>query len=158
MSTYRYFEDFHAGQEIDLGTRSVSAQEIVAFARQFDPQPFHIDPAAAAESHFGGLVASGWHTCSMMMRMVVDGVMRDSSSMGSPGVEDIRWLKPVHAGDTLRVRYLTTRVRASNSKPDRGLVWSKWVATNQRGEQVCIVEGMGLFGRSPAGRAGDGGA
>jgi acyl dehydratase len=149
-----YFEDFHPGQEIDLGTRSVTEEEIIAFARQFDPQPFHIDHDAAAGSIFGGVIASGWHTCSMMMRMVVDGLMARSASMGSPGVDSVRWLRPVRPGDTLHVRYLTQDVRASNSRPDRGVVWSKWVATNQHGEQVCTVEGMSMFARRPAG-AGD---
>jgi acyl dehydratase len=151
MSKHWYFEDFYAGQEIDLGTRTVSEDEIIAFARQFDPQPFHVDREAAAKSIYGGVIASGWHTCSMMMRMVVDGLMCEASSMGSPGLDGVRWLLPVRAGDTLRVRYLTKEVKASASKPDRGVVWSKWVATNQRGEDVCTIEGMGMFGRRPAG-------
>jgi acyl dehydratase len=142
-----YFEDFHPGQEIDLGTRTVSEEEIIAFAREYDPQPFHTDRAAAAGSIYGGVIASGWHTCSMMMRMVVDNLMAKASSMGSPGLDKVRWLRPVRAGDTLHVRYLTQDVRASSSKPDRGVVWSKWVATNQHGEEVCTVEGMGMFAR-----------
>jgi acyl dehydratase len=145
-----YFEDFYPGQEIDLGTRGVNEEEIIAFATQFDPQPFHIDREAAAHSIYGGVIASGWHTVSMMMRLVVDGFIGGSSSMGSPGVDNVRWLVPVRAGDTLRVRYVTTAVKASASKPDRGVVWSKWVATNQRGEDVCTVEGAGMFGRRPA--------
>jgi acyl dehydratase len=149
MKTEWYFEDFFAGQEIDLGTRTVSEDEIIAFASQFDPQPFHIDREAAAQSIYGGVIASGWHTCSMMMRMVVDGLMAKSSSMGSPGLDGVRWLAPVRAGDTLNVRYQTTQVKASNSKPDRGVVWSKWVAINQHGETVCTVEGMGMFARKP---------
>jgi acyl dehydratase len=149
-----YFEDFYPGQEIDLGTCSVTEEEIIAFATQFDPQPFHVDKEAAAHSIYGGVIASGWHTCSMMMRLVVDGLMADASSMGSPGIDDVRWLLPVRGGDTLRVRYVTTKVKASASKPDRGLVWSKWVATNQRGEDVCTVEGVGMLGRRTA-AAGD---
>ncbi|WP_051971428.1 MaoC family dehydratase [Massilia sp. 9096] len=149
-----YFEDFYPGQEIDLGTRPVKEDEIIAFASQFDPQPFHVDRAAAAASIYGGVIASGWHTCSMMMRMVVDGLMARSSSMGSPGLDDVRWLAPVRAGDTLHVRYQTVRVKASASKPDRGVVWSKWVASNQHGATVCTVEGMGMFARrQEAGRA-----
>ncbi len=150
MSVEWTFEDFHPGQEIDLGTRSVTEEEIVAFAMRFDPQPFHIDREAAAQSIYGGVIASGWHTCSMMMRMVVDGLMAKSSSMGSPGLEGVRWLAPVRAGDTLNVRYQTTRVKASNSKPDRGVVWSTWVAVNQHGETVCTVEGMGMFRKRSA--------
>jgi acyl dehydratase len=148
-----YFEDFTEGQEIVLGGRLVTEEEIIAFATQFDPQPFHIDHDAAARSIFGRLAVSGWHTCSMMMRLVVDGILNDSSSMGSPGLDSIRWLKPVYAGDTLTVTYLTKEVRPSNSKPDRGVVVSVWKATNQHGELVATVEGMGMFGRRPAGAA-----
>lgn len=149
MKRQWYFEDFQPGQEIDLGARHVSEAEIIDFARQYDPQPFHVDPDAAAGSIYGGVIASGWHTCSMMMRMVVDGLMCSSSSMGSPGLDGVRWLRPLRAGDTIRVRYLTTAVKASNSRPDRGVVWSKWIATNQHGEDVCTIEGMGMFGKRP---------
>jgi acyl dehydratase len=151
MSKQWYFEDFHEGQVIELGERRVSEDEIIAFARQFDPQPFHVDREAAAQSIYGGVIASGWHTCSMMMRIVCDGLMCTASSMGSPGLDSVRWLQPVRAGDTLSVRYVTTKVKASSSKPDRGVVWSKWVATNQHGEDVCTIEGMGMFGRRPGG-------
>ena len=144
-----YFEDFFVGQEIPLGARTVGEEEIVAFARQFDPQPFHVDHDAAGASIFGGVIASGWHTCSMMMRLVVDGLMSESSSMGSPGLDKVRWLLPVRAGDTLRVSYVTTEVKASVSRPDRGVVWSRWQAHNQHDELVCIIEGMGMFGRRP---------
>ena len=149
MKDYWYFEDFEPGQDIDLGTRTVTEEEIVAFARAYDPQPFHVDRDAAAQSIYGGVIASGWHTCSMMMRMVVDGLMNRSSGMGSPGLEGVRWLAPVRAGDTLSVHYQTVKVKASASKPDRGVVWSRWVAINQHGETVCTVEGMGMFGRRP---------
>jgi acyl dehydratase len=149
MKDYWYFEDFEPGQDIDLGTRTVTEDEIVAFARDFDPQPFHVDRAAAADSIYGSVIASGWHTCGMMMRMVVDGLLNRSASMGSPGLDGVRWLAPVRAGDTLNVRYRTVQVKASTSKPDRGVVWSKWVAINQHGETVCTVEGMGMFGRRP---------
>ncbi len=144
-----YFEDFYEGQELSMGSKTVTEEEIIAFARQFDPQPFHIDHEAAASSHFGGVIASGWHTCSMMMRLVVDGLMTRSSAMGSPGLEKVRWIKPVRPGDTLHVSYLTQQVRASDSKPDRGVVWSKWQAVNQHGELVATIEGMGMFGRRP---------
>jgi acyl dehydratase len=153
MKDYWYFEDFEPGQDIDLGTRTVTEEEIVAFAREFDPQPFHVDHDAAAASIFGGVIASGWHTCSMMMRMVVDGLMNRAAGMGSPGLEGVRWLAPVRAGDTLNVHYRTTQVKASTSKPDRGVVWSQWVAINQHGETVCTVEGMGMFGRRPGAEA-----
>lgn len=146
-----HFEDFFEGQEIDLGERKVTEAEIVAFARAYDPQPFHIDAAAAGESLYGGLIASGWHTCSMMMRMVVDGLLAHASGMGSPGLDGVRWLQPVRGGDTLRVRYLTRRVKASNTRPDRGVVWSTWTATNQHGVEVCTVDGMSMYGRRPTG-------
>ena len=144
-----YFEDFFVGQEIALGSRTVTEAEIIAFATEFDPQPFHVDHDAAAASMYGAVIASGWHTCSMMMRMVVDGMMATSSSMGSPGLDKVRWLAPVRAGDTISVSYVTTAVKASASKPDRGVVWSMWRAVNQDGELVCTIEGMGMFGRRP---------
>lgn len=144
-----YFEDFHPGQEIDLGRRSVTEAEILAFAREFDPQSFHIDAQAAEASHFGSLIASGWHTCSMMMRMVVDGLFASAAGMGSPGVDGIRWLQPVRAGDTLHVRYITRQVKPSNTRPDRGVVWSTWIATNQHGVEVCTIDGMSMLGRRP---------
>jgi acyl dehydratase len=156
MKEYWYFEDFEPGQDIDLGTRTVTEDEIVAFARAYDPQPFHVDHDAAAQSIYGGVIASGWHTCAMMMRLVVDGLLGRSSSMGSPGLEGVRWLAPVRAGDTLNVRYRTVQVKASASKPDRGVVWSMWVAVNQHGETVCTIEGMGMFGRRPGGECRDG--
>ncbi|UOD28827.1 MaoC family dehydratase [Massilia violaceinigra] len=144
-----FFEDFHVGQEIVVGSRTVTEEEIIAFATQFDPQPFHVDHDAAAASIFGSVIASGWHTCSMMMRMVVDSVLGSSSSMGSPGLDKVRWLQPVRAGDTLSVTYITTQLKASSSRPDRGVVWSTWQAANQHGEVVCTIEGMGMFGRRP---------
>jgi len=153
MKEYWYFDDFAPGQDIDLGTRTVTEEEIVAFARAYDPQPFHVDRDAAAHSIYGGVIASGWHTCGMMMRMVVDGLLNRSASMGSPGLDGVRWLAPVRAGDTLNVRYQTVQVKASRSKPDRGVVWSKWVAINQHGQTVCTVEGMGMFGRRPGGES-----
>lgn len=145
-----YFEDFHPGQQIDLGERTVTEAEILAFAREFDPQSFHVDRDAAEASLYGGLIASGWHTCSMMMRMVVDGLLNAAEGMGSPGLDGVRWLQPVRAGDTLQVRYLTRQVKASNTKPDRGVVWSTWIATNQHGVDVCTVNGMSMYGRRPA--------
>ena len=150
MSSRRwYFEDFFPGQQIELGTRTVTEQEIIEFATDFDPQPFHVDREAARDSIFGGVIASGWHTCSMMMRIVVDSVLGNSASMGSPGLEKVRWILPVRPDDTLSVRYITTQVKASGSRPDRGVVWSTWEARNQDGELVCTVEGMGMYGRRP---------
>ena len=150
-----YFEDFTAGLEICLGQRHVTEEEIIAFATDFDPQPFHIDHQAAGKTIFKGVIASGWHTCSMMMRLVVDNLLRHSSSMGSPGLDSIRWIKPVRAGDTLNLTYQVKEVRASTSKPDRGIVISVWRVSNQHGEVVTTVEGMGMFGRRPAGEPTD---
>jgi acyl dehydratase len=147
---YWYFEDFTPGQEITLGSKLVTEGEVIAFARQFDPQPFHVDHQAAEQSIFKRLAASGWHTCGMMMRLVVDNLLSRSSSLGSPGLDEVRWLKPVYPGDTLTVSYFTKSVKASQSKPDRGVVVSIWKAVNQRGELVATVEGMGMFGRRPA--------
>lgn len=144
-----YFEDFEPGQTIEVGTRTVTEEEIIDFASRFDPQPFHVDKDAAAKSIYGGIIASGWHTCGMMMRMMVDNFLRQSSSMGSPGVDEIRWLKPVRAGDTLSVSTTILESRPSTSKPDRGVVMTQWHARNQNGELVATVKGMGMYGRRP---------
>src|SRR5690349_6800223 len=109
-------EDFSPGQVIELGSRSFTQQEMVAFARQFDPQPFHVDEAAARQSIYGGLIASGWHTVATLMRLMVDGYLSKSASMGSPGVDEIRWEKPVRAGDTLTARGTVQEVVPSKSK------------------------------------------
>jgi acyl dehydratase len=147
-----YFEDFEPGRVIPVGNRTLGEDEMIAFAQHFDPQPFHVDKEAAAKSHFGGLIASGWHTCSIMMRMMVDGFLSEAASMGSPGVDEIRWLKPVRAGDTLTVTATIMDVRASTSKPDRGVVHTMWEAKNQHGETVATVKGMGMYMRRPAPR------
>jgi acyl dehydratase len=149
MKKQWYFDDFVPGQEMELGERKVSEDEIIAFATQFDPQPFHIDKEAAAKSIYGGVIASGWHTCAMMMRIVLDGMACEEASMGSPGLDGVRWLLPVRAGDTLKVRYVTKEVKPSTSKPDRGVVFSTWIATNQHGEPVCTIEGKAMFRRRP---------
>lgn len=144
-----YFEDFEVGNVIEVGGYTVSEAEIIEFATRFDPQPFHIDAAAAAQSMFGGIIASGWHTCSMMMRLMVDGYMRNSSSLGSPGVDEVRWLKPVRGGDILTVRCAVLESVPSSSRPDRGVIFTQWEATNQRGELVATIKGRGMFGRRP---------
>ena len=144
-----YFEDFEVGKNYEVGSRLISEEEIIVFAKQFDPQPFHIDPEAAKASHFGGIVASGWHTCSLIMRQMVDGMLHDSSSMGSPGVDEIRWLKPVRGGDTLNISSRVLEARPSGSKLDRGVVVTQWEARNQHGELVATVKGMGMYGRRP---------
>lgn len=146
-----YFEDATPGAVLELGSRKVSEAEILAFARDFDPQPFHIDPEAAAQSIFGGIIASGWHTCALTMRLMVDGFLSRAASLGSPGVDNIRWLRPVRPGDTLTVRIVVLETRASQSKADRGAVRMRTEVTNQLGELVMTMESTGLIGRRPAG-------
>lgn len=139
------FEDFDTEQPIEVGSVTLTEEEIINFARQFDPQPFHIDHEAAEKSIYGGIIASGWHTCCLMMRLMVDGFLGDSTSMGSPGMDEVRWLKPVRGGDTLRVRCITLEKRPSSSKPDRGVVFSRWEAVNQHGEIVTTAKVMCMF-------------
>ena len=142
-----YFDDLTVGSVVDLGSKTVSEEEILRFAREFDPQPFHIDPQAAKDSIFGGLIASGWHTCSIAMRLMVDGLLANSSSLGSPGVEQIRWTRPVRPGDTLHAAVTVLEFRPSQSKPDRGTVKIRTEVTNQHGEQVMWMESFGMFAR-----------
>jgi acyl dehydratase len=144
-----YFEDFVVGRSIEVGQCKVTEEEIIAFATQFDPQPFHVDKEAAAKSMYGGIIASGWHTCGMMMRLMVDGILGDSASLGSPGLEEVRWIKPVRGGDTLTVSTTVLESRPSTSKPDRGVVLTIWEAKNQHGELVATVKGMGMYSRRP---------
>lgn len=144
-----YWEDFPVGDTMEMGSHTFTEAEIIDFARQFDPQPFHIDPAAAKNSFFRGLIASGWHTCAIAMRLMVDKYVARSASLGSPGLDNIRWLAPVRAGDTISYRRTTTAARASESKPGVGLLHSRWEATNQRGEMVMTMEGWGMFRRRP---------
>jgi acyl dehydratase len=150
MSTIEYYFDSVAvGAVLELGSRTVSEEEILAFAREFDPQPFHIDPEAAEKSLFGGIIASGWHTCSLTMRLMVDSFLSRAASLGSPGVEQIRWLRPVRPGDTISARIVVLDVRPSQSKPDRGAVKMRTEVTNQAGELVMTMESTGLVGRRP---------
>jgi acyl dehydratase len=146
----RYFEDFTPGQVFELGRRPITRDEIVAFAREFDPQPFHLDEAAARHTIFGGLIASGWHTAAITMRLLYDGLVHDTASLGSPGVDELRWLKPVRPGDVLSARLTVLECVPSRSKPDRGLVRSILELVNQHGEIVVSSKGMSLFGRRPA--------
>src|SRR5687767_10424109 len=137
----RYFEDFTPGQTIELGRHTITKDEIVAFARQFDPQVFHLDEEAAKQTIFGGLIASGWHTGSLMMRLLYEGVVKDTLSLGSPGVDELRWLKPVRPGDTLSARLTVTECVPSQSKLDRGIVKSTIELRNQHGEVVVSSKG-----------------
>jgi acyl dehydratase len=146
----RYFEDFKPGDVIELGSRTITKEAILAFARDFDPQVFHTDEEAARHTIFGGLIASGWHTGSLMMRLLYDGVIKDTISLGSPGFDELRWLKPVRPGDTLSGRMTVTESIPSRSKPDRGIVRSLMEMRNQHGEVVLTIHGMSLLGRRPA--------
>jgi acyl dehydratase len=143
----RHLENFHPGQIIDLGSHTLTEAEILEFARRYDPQPFHTDPDRAAASIYGGLIASGWHTCSLWMRLAVDGLIGDAASMGSPGLDTLRWLLPVRPGDTLRARYTVLDVTPSRSRPDRGIVRFRGEMLNQRDEIAMSLEGVGFFGR-----------
>jgi acyl dehydratase len=142
-----WWEDFKVGEAAELGRHTFTEDEIVAFARQFDPQPFHIDRAGAQQSVFGGLIASGWHTCAVGMRLMCDSLLRHTVSLGSPGIDEIRWLKPVRAGDTVAYRRVVLESRASTTRKGVGLVKQRWEAVNQHGELVLTVEAWGMFGR-----------
>jgi acyl dehydratase len=154
MSTPRaplqFWEDFPVGDVRDFGGLPVTREAMLEFARQFDPQPFHVDEDAARESLFGGLCASGWHTAAMAMRMMCDGYLLDSASLGSPGIDQLRWLRPVFPGDTLRVRMTVLAARPMASRPTVGLVQTRWDVRNQRDEPVMTMEGWGMFRRRPA--------
>ena len=132
----RYFDDYLPGAMYDCGSVSVSEDEIVSFARQFDPQPIHVDPGAAAGGPFGGLVASGWHTAALVMRQLVDHYLPEEASLGSPGLDEMRWPDPVRPGDTLRVRASVVETRRSLSRPDRGIMRTAIEAVNQDGRTV----------------------
>ena len=145
-----YFEDFKVGDVIPMGQRTLTAEEIISFAREYDPQPFHVDETAAKDSLFGGLIASGWHTCCLMMRMMCDSHLNESASMGAPGLDNIRWLLPVRPGDTLTAQRVIQEARVSQSRPEVGIIKSRWEVRNQKDEMVMTIEGYGMFGRRPA--------
>jgi acyl dehydratase len=143
----RYFEDFSVGETLDCGARTVTREEIVEFARVYDPQPFHLDDAAAERTIYGGLIASGWQTASITHGLFVRAVGGDMASMGSPGVDELRWLLPVRPGDTLSVRCVVLELTPSRSKPDRGSVRVAYETRNQRGELVMAMIGRGIIAR-----------
>jgi len=150
----RYFEDYTPGSVVTYGPIEVDAAEIIEFARRFDPQAFHVDPERAAAGPFGGLVASGWHTAAMMMRVLVDRYLSRVASLGSPGVDELRWLAPVRPGDRLWVRITVLEARRSRSKPDRGLVRSLIEVCSERGDILMTVKAMTLMlCRNPADQA-----
>ncbi len=139
------FEDLAEGRVIPLGSKTVEAEEIVGFAAEFDPQPMHLDEAAGRASLLGGLAASGWHTCAMFMRLLCDGFLLDSTSQGSPGLDYVRWKRPVLAGDRLTARCIVQSARLSRSRPTLGLVTIRSEMQNQRGEIVLELENTGMF-------------
>ena len=142
-----YWEDFEVGRVREFGRYEVTRAEVLEFAGRFDPQPFHLDDAAAAGSLFGRLAASGWHTAALAMRMMCDGYLLDSASLGSPGVEKLTWPAPVYPGDVLSVRNTVLESRPLASRPEVGLVKSRNEVLNQHGQVVLSMEGFGFFRR-----------
>ena len=144
-----YWEDFPVGHTLDFGGLPVSREAVIEFARQFDPQAFHLSDEGGEASLFGGLCASGWHSCAMAMRMMCDAYLLNSASLGSPGIDNLRWLKPVFPGDVLRMRLDVLEARPMTSKPDVGLVRTRWSMRNQHDTPVLTMEGWGMFRRRP---------
>ena len=142
-----FWEDFPVGHVMAFGAMPVTDEAVSAFAQQFDPQPFHLDEAAAEASLFGRLCASGWHTCAMAMRMMCDGYLLQSASLGSPGIDNLRWLKPVFPGDVLNMQVEVTESRPMASRPTVGLTRLCWTVRNQHQDPVLTMEGWGMFGR-----------
>lgn len=140
-----FWEDVDAGGVTEYGSIIVTREDIIAFARRYDPQSFHVNEAAAREHPFGGLIASGLHTASVCMRLLVDNVLVDAASLGSPGIRRLRWPQPVRPGDTLRVRQHTLSKRRSRSRPDVGLLDNRFEVLNQRDEVVMIMESTALM-------------
>jgi len=145
----RYFEDFQVGQVHELGSYVVSREEILAFARQYDPQPFHLDDEAGRQSIFGSIIASGWQTAAICHRLLVESLLKSSASMGSPGLDELRWLLPVKPGDTISASIEVLAVTPSRSKPDRGSLKTRMEVRNQRGEVVMTETASVLFRRRP---------
>jgi acyl dehydratase len=141
----RYFEDYLVGEIAEFGDYEITSEEIIAFAKRYDPQLFHTDPEAATQSSFGGLVASGWMSAGVLMRLLVDHYISPLASMGSPGVDELRWHKPVKPGDRLHARVEVVGKRRSRSKPDRGLIHFVQQGLNQEGELVISFKGMGMY-------------
>ena len=140
----RYFEDYVEGSTFEYGEISLTAEEIMEFARRFDPQPIHVDPEYAARGPFSGLIASGWHTAGVMMRLLADHFISHVASMASPGVDEIRWFIPVRPGDTLSIRVTVLETRRSRSKPDRGIVRSLVEVLNQNKEVVMSLKPVSM--------------
>lgn len=147
----QYFEDIEVGQKASFGRYDVTREEVIAFAGKFDPQPFHLSDEAAAETHFGRLSASGWHTCAMTMSMVVENLKANKQAgLGSPGIDELRWLKPVYPGDTLRCETEIIEKRASRSRPEMGSFRSRMTVINQDDVPVMTFTSIGLIRTRPA--------
>ena len=149
MSFRFYWEDFPAGRSFEYGSRTLTEEEIIRFASQWDPQRFHTDPLAAKATPFRGLVASGWHTGCVLMRLMCDAYLNEASCIGSPGIEEWRFALPVRPGDTLRFRSTVLESRLSASKPDRGIVKFRWELLNQRDEVAVLMVGTQFYLRRP---------
>lgn len=145
----RWFEDYVVGTTSDHGPVRVDEAEVLDFGRRFDPQPFHVDRAAAAAGPFGGLIASGWHTCALMMKLLAEDYLSPVSSLGSPGVDELRWLQPVRPGDELILRTTVDSARVSRSKPDRGIVRTQVELINQDRTAVLSLVAMNLIRTRP---------
>jgi acyl dehydratase len=145
----RYFEDYVEGEVHRFGTIAVEADEMIAFAKRFDPQAMHTDPEAAKHTPFGGLIASGWHTAGLVMRLYVEHYLTHVASLASPGLDELRWLKPVRPGDMLSVRVTVLRTVPSKSKPDRGAVTSFVEVINQTGEVVMTYKVVNIIAKRP---------
>ena len=153
MSTKLHWEDFQPGAVAVYGPRLVTREEIVAFAAEFDPQPMHLDETAAAATLLGGLAASGWHTCCLLMRIIADGFVLNSSSMGAPGVEEVRWLKPLRPGTRIRVRSTVLETRASKSRPEMGLVKMHHEVLDEMDAVLTTLTSTAMIGRRQPGAA-----
>jgi acyl dehydratase len=143
----RYFEDFTVGMVIEHGPRLVTREEIVAFAAEFDPQPMHLDEEAARASILGGLAASGWHTCCLLMRMACDSFVLDSSSMGAPGIDEVKWLKPLRPGTHITLRTTVLDTRVSNSRPEMGFVKVRMDVRGDEGDPIMTLTTSMIMGR-----------
>ena len=141
----RYFEDYVPGSIFEYGEVRVEEEEILEFARRFDPQDMHVDPEKAASGRFGGLIASGWHTGAMMMRLLADKFLPKNASLASPGIDELRWLQPVRPGDVLRIRVSVLEATRSRSRPDRGMVRTLIEVLNQRGEVTMSLKPMNII-------------
>lgn len=152
-----HWEDFSPGQVTECGSRLVTRAEIIAFAAEYDPQPMHLDEAAARANLFGGLVASGWHSCCILMRMLADGLLAETSCMGAPGVEEVRWLAPLRPGERIKARATVLETCASRSRPELGFVKFRWELVNAADQPVMTMTVSEMLGRraAEAARGGD---